>query len=379
MLILDGTYVRHQKSSNNEYQRRSYSGQKKVPLCKPFTICTTNGLIVDFAGPYAAKYNDAVIVKDVFKNAELRALLKPNDVLVVDRGFRNAVAFLNGLGYIVKMPAILESGQSQLPTEKANESRRVTKVRWVVEACHGVVFGKFKLLKHTLDNKMLTKARQLCRIAGYLHNIYGKRVWTEDDAGAGILEHMESRMSLRNTLADEVETNRWNRRPTLLQKISTTEVTDFPRLSESDLLLLTSGSYQLREAASYLAEILDPDDRAELSFVRTTPTIIRLNIRSRHRSNTEYRVYVEYEPYDDSDVNSIKRYCCDCKNGLRTVGCCAHVATVLYYLSHARFQAVIHRPAHQLTGLFEPSASESESEEEDSGPASLPGPSSSTA
>ena len=38
LLIYHGTYVRHQKSTNNEYQRKSFSGQKKVPLCKPFTI-----------------------------------------------------------------------------------------------------------------------------------------------------------------------------------------------------------------------------------------------------------------------------------------------------------------------------------------------------
>ena len=31
-LICDGTYARHQKSTNNEYQMKSYSGQKKVPL-----------------------------------------------------------------------------------------------------------------------------------------------------------------------------------------------------------------------------------------------------------------------------------------------------------------------------------------------------------
>ena len=41
-LICDGMYARHQKSTNDEYQRKSYSGQEKVPLCKPFTICTTD-------------------------------------------------------------------------------------------------------------------------------------------------------------------------------------------------------------------------------------------------------------------------------------------------------------------------------------------------
>lgn len=42
-LIFDGTYIRHGKSSNNEYKRKSYSGQNKLPLCKPFTVCTTTG------------------------------------------------------------------------------------------------------------------------------------------------------------------------------------------------------------------------------------------------------------------------------------------------------------------------------------------------
>ena len=51
-LICDGTYARHQKSTNNEYQRKSYSGQKKVPLCKPFTVSTTDGYVIHTLGPY---------------------------------------------------------------------------------------------------------------------------------------------------------------------------------------------------------------------------------------------------------------------------------------------------------------------------------------
>lgn len=31
-LICDGTYAKHQNSSNNEYQRKFYTAQKKVPL-----------------------------------------------------------------------------------------------------------------------------------------------------------------------------------------------------------------------------------------------------------------------------------------------------------------------------------------------------------
>ena len=64
---------------------------------------------------------------------------------------------MTDLGYEVMMPALLGSRQ-QLPTEEANRSRRVTKLRWVVEAVHRSLWGKYKLLKHTLDNKILPKA-----------------------------------------------------------------------------------------------------------------------------------------------------------------------------------------------------------------------------
>jgi hypothetical protein len=77
MIICDGTYIRHEKSSNNEYQRKSYSGQKKVPLCKPFTICTTNGFVLDMLGPYEANLNDAQILKYVLSDSNgLIKLLK---------------------------------------------------------------------------------------------------------------------------------------------------------------------------------------------------------------------------------------------------------------------------------------------------------------
>jgi len=85
-LICDGTYARHQKSTNNEYQRKSFSGQKKVPLCRPFTLCTT-GYIVDMLGPYLANQNDAEILKNVIEDPNsLRKFLKEGDIFVLDRG-----------------------------------------------------------------------------------------------------------------------------------------------------------------------------------------------------------------------------------------------------------------------------------------------------
>ena len=55
-----------QKSSNNEFQRKTYFGRNKVPLCKPFTICTTDGYVVDMLGPYPANVNDVEILRTLF-------------------------------------------------------------------------------------------------------------------------------------------------------------------------------------------------------------------------------------------------------------------------------------------------------------------------
>ena len=67
-ITCDATYLRHQKSSNNVYQRKSYSGQKKTSACKPFTICTTIGYVINVDGPFNATKNDAKILEELLKS-----------------------------------------------------------------------------------------------------------------------------------------------------------------------------------------------------------------------------------------------------------------------------------------------------------------------
>ena len=360
-LVLDGTYIRHQKSSNNAFQRRSYSGQKKVPLCKPFTICTTNGFIVDFAGPFPGTANDATIVREVLKDPKLLALLLPGDALVVDRGFRDAVDFMKSMSFQVFMPA-MKGKRKQIPCDEANTSRLVTKVRWIVETVHGRVAQRYKLLHNAVDNKMLPKVRSLCRIIGYLENRFCNRSWGDDAMTTEILDYMESRLHVRNTLGELVERERWLRRSTLLQTVSATDLIDFPILTEQQLLVFASGTYQIKLAISYLAEAMDDDDNISMSFVKETPTIVRLDIRSRHINRKTYRVFIEYEP-SRNGIEGIRGYWCECPNGNRTVGSCSHVAAAVSYLSHARYQPSIRRPAAELTDLFLPSENEDDADE----------------
>jgi len=54
------------------------------------TICSSDGRIVDLHGPYFAVNNDAQIILDTLKqNSDLSELLRPNDVIILDRGFRD--------------------------------------------------------------------------------------------------------------------------------------------------------------------------------------------------------------------------------------------------------------------------------------------------
>jgi hypothetical protein len=91
-IIADGTYCYCQKSSDNAFQRRTYSSQKKRHLVKPFVICATDGQIIDVYGLFGANENDASIFTNILKESDdLRELLQPDDVVLLDRGFRDCI------------------------------------------------------------------------------------------------------------------------------------------------------------------------------------------------------------------------------------------------------------------------------------------------
>lgn len=82
------------------------------------------------------------------------------------------------------------------------------------------------------------------------------------------------------------------------------------------------------------------------------PNIIKFEVRSRHINSKTYKCYIHYEP-NTIGMRGIKRYCCSCANGNRTVGCCSHIAALIYYLSNARYSSRIVRPAEKLKHLFD--------------------------
>lgn len=124
ILVADGTYIYIEKSSNFKFQRRCYSMHKNRPLVKPMVFVSTSGYILSILGPYFAdpKNNDANILKHNLRTnmEQMNEWLCEKDVLIVDRGFRDATDYLESLGITWKMPTFLEKGKKQHSVEEVN-------------------------------------------------------------------------------------------------------------------------------------------------------------------------------------------------------------------------------------------------------------------
>ena len=105
-----------------------------------------------------------------------------------------------------------------------------------------------------------------------------------------------------------------------------------------DLHRLTIGVYQLKQAASYTREHLASDDLDVDKYYamyihRDEADIIRVKMQSRHTTSQQYQFWIRYER---EGFDPIKGWYCKCKNGARVVGCCAHIASVLWYFGYFR-------------------------------------------
>ena len=124
---------------------------------------------------------------------------------------------------------------------------------------------------------------------------------------------MKHQLDVDNTLADEAEGTGRFRKKFMFQSSSSNDLLDFPELRDKD-----QKSYS------------------------------RVHINSLYIS---YRRFIGYGP-NIIGFAGIERYACECANGRRTVGCCSHIAQIIYYLSHARYLSKIVRPAEILSRLF---------------------------
>ena len=164
---------------------------------------------------------------------------------------------------------------------------------------------------------------------------------------------MKSCKNTTNTLAIEIGKIGWLRKKTVFQNISSHDLLEFPELTEKKRILFLL-VYQLSQAVSHLAEIVDIDGNVNLQFVRGQSNILKVQVQLRHISPKKYRCFIKCMP-NSVGISGILQYALDCANGNRTIGCCSHVAAIIYYLSHAIYLLKILRPSEILSKMFQES------------------------
>jgi len=84
-------------------------------------------------------------------------------------------------------------------------------------------------------------------------------------------------------------------------------------------------------ARSYIEEHIKIHNRffvVEVSKAKIHFSLVRAILHSRHSGTWSDKTYVSPDP-DTQGVQSMLGWGCACKVGLRTVGCCSHVAAIL--------------------------------------------------
>ncbi|KAG5890883.1 hypothetical protein JTB14_002825 [Gonioctena quinquepunctata] len=81
---------------------------------------------------------------------------------------------------------------------------------------------------------------------------------------------------------------------------------------------------------------------------------LRMRVHSRFRNATKYQLFIAFKANveDIEQINSVDDvifgYYCTFKTGARTLGCCAQVASVIWYLGYARHEQYIRYPSNTL-------------------------------
>ncbi|KAJ8671549.1 hypothetical protein QAD02_002808 [Eretmocerus hayati] len=349
ILYRDGTYVEVETSSNFSAAKKSYNLHKHHYLLKPVMLVAPDGRILDIHGPYFSdiRNNDATMLLHAFQQYlhDLRRWLQPGDIIILDRGYRDAVPFLEALGFIVYIPPFLEQGQRQFTTEQANYARLITKTRWIVESRNGHMKSIFKFFDHRISVVHALNLGDFFKIGAAIINRFRPTIQM-NGVNAAFADELLERLREPNVMQARIEVDgclrtrngRWAR-------LDEYDDADFPILTLENLSRITAGVYQVNLSPAYIQDKLlrDGDDLFQFDSLIDEPGLIRARIWSRFSNNTRHQLWIAFGR-DDEDAEIEFNYYCTCKSGARTLGTCAHIASVLWFLGFARHEENVKDP-----------------------------------
>ena len=160
-----------------------------------------------------------------------------------------------------------------------------------------------------------------------------------------------------NKLLSYLENNKLLQKRTCYAPIGAADeiLADFPIISLDELREITMGVYQLKLAPNYSREHQSEEGDYELLVHKENATLLKVKIQSRHTNSCQHSVWIEYNSLDGE--NPIDGRYCTCKNGARVVGCCAHIASIIWYLGFDRhIEKKVHSTKKAANALLNASA-----------------------
>lgn len=262
------------------------------------------------------------------------------------------------------MPAHLERDQWQSSTEQANDSRLITKIRWAFEARNGHIKSIFNFLDKIIQIQYVSILGDFYKIAAAFINRYHPLLQVEG-ADAALAHQFLAKAQEPNIVQALVEVeNLHTRNSERWVSLSANQLNDFPILDLDYLKYITTGTYQLGLAPSYIQYKLqrdgDNDDEFQLDMLRNEdripiPDLMRARVYSRHRGLTKYQLWISYKPAPEDNDNEpddiqplINGHYCLCKSRAKTLGTCAHVACILWFFGYARHKVNVQYPSTNL-------------------------------
>ena len=118
--------------------------------------------------------------------------------------------------------------------------------------------------------------------------------------------------------------------------------------------------YQVNLAPAYIQDKMLRDNNQELEFdtLIDEPGSLRVRVCSRFLNTKKHQIFIAYvdhladdannDPYVDDGEGPIIGYYCTCKAEARTLGSCAHVASILWYLGYARHIKIVKYPSKKF-------------------------------
>ena len=133
---------------------------------------------------------------------------------------------------------------------------------------------------------------------------------------------------------------------------------NFPRLDIDYLSVKTLGSYQVKISPGYIQDTTSRNPNHEFIFQTKIeyPGLLRARLYSRFRQEAKHYIFVQYNENVLNDEDPITGTYCTCKVGARTVGLCAHISSVLWYLGHARHEENTKYPKNNLLTVISDAA-----------------------